>query len=262
MIKLDTKKSLHHFLDLLVEMTKKEIKRRYKHAALGFLWIFLNPLIQMLVIGFVFSFFFKKTVSNYYLYLFSSLLPWHCFNFSLDQGTTSIITNRELIKKAKFPREIIPLSIVLSSFLNLLISWVVLSVFIIWVSPFSWIKLPFLPLVFLWHLLFAVGFTFFTSALHPYYRDVSFIVRAGLQVWFYATPIIYPLSIIPTQYQFLYWLNPMAGITLSYQNIFLPQATLVFPRIVILAQIIFSLLLLVVGFFVFRKKAINFADWI
>ena len=126
-------KELRLFLDLLLGMTEKELRARYKYTALGFLWIFLNPLLQMIVIGFIFTFLIKSPLENYYPFLFIGLLVWNFFSISLTKATPSIVYERSLIKKSKFPRSVIPLSIVLSNFVHfvlgllLFFGWTLLS---------------------------------------------------------------------------------------------------------------------------------------
>src|SRR3972149_9344389 len=101
------------FLDLLLGMTEKEFKVRYKRTVFGFLWVLINPILQMLVIGFVFRYFIKDPIPNYFLYLIVGLLVWNFFTLSFQKATSSIVNERALIKKANFPREVIPLSIIL-----------------------------------------------------------------------------------------------------------------------------------------------------
>src|SRR3989304_8777518 len=109
------------FIELLTVMTEKELKARYKNTFFGFLWIVVNPLLQMLVIGFIFRLFIKEPIENYYLYLFAGLLVWNFFSISLTKATPSIVSERSLIKKANFPRSVIPLSIILSNLIHLLL---------------------------------------------------------------------------------------------------------------------------------------------
>src|SRR5437870_5185655 len=115
--------AFHHFLELLLEMTKKELVARYKHTVFGFLWIILNPLLQMIVIGFVFTFITKETIHNYFYSLFLGLLVWNFFSLSLTKSIPSIVYERSLIKKAAFPKEVIPLSIILSNFFHFILGF-------------------------------------------------------------------------------------------------------------------------------------------
>ena len=121
-----------NYFDFLWAMTEKEIKVRYKRAMFGFFWIILNPLLQMLIIGLIFSFFIK--IPNYFLFLFSGLLLWQFFSLSVSKTTPSFIYERSLLQKAKFPKEAIPISIIISNFFNLLISLILLLSFLL-LSP-------------------------------------------------------------------------------------------------------------------------------
>src|SRR3989304_10296080 len=117
---------LKYYSDFLWGMTEKEIKARYKRAVFGFLWILLNPLMQMIIIGAIFSYFIK--VPNYFLFLFTGLLPWQFFSLSLTKVTPSIVNERSILQKAKFPIEAIPISIILANLFNMIVS---LTLFII-----------------------------------------------------------------------------------------------------------------------------------
>lgn len=109
---------VNHFVELLLAMTEKELRARYKHTVFGFIWLVANPLLQMLIIGFVFPLFVKETVPHYNYYLFTGLLIWNFFSLSLNKTTPSIVNERGLIKKATFPRAVIPLSIILSNLIH------------------------------------------------------------------------------------------------------------------------------------------------
>lgn len=124
------KKDYFNFLWL---MTEKEIKARYKNAFFGFLWILFNPLLQMIIMGIVFQNFIKipTNSNNYFLFIFPGLLVWNFFSLSINKATSSLVWQRNLIQKAKFPRETIPISIILSNFFNFLISLVLLTIFLL-----------------------------------------------------------------------------------------------------------------------------------
>src|SRR5258706_14767777 len=118
------KRDIHHFWELLWGLTEKELRARYKYTVFGFLWLVANPILQMLVIGFVFTFFMKEPVIHYYYFLFIGLLVWNFFSLSLTKATPSIVFERALIKKAAFPRVVIPLSIILSNLIHFLFALV------------------------------------------------------------------------------------------------------------------------------------------
>jgi len=251
-----------HFFDLLLALTQKEIKARYKNAVLGFLWIFINPLVQMLVIGFVFSLIFRFGIKNYYLFLFTGLLPWNFFSLSLTKATPRIVWDRNLIKKSNFPREVIPLSMVLSHFFHFCISWLILIVFLLFTNQWEFFSLPSIGnqlSAILLLLIFTCGFSLLTSSLDVFYRDINFIVQAIILIWFYITPIIYPLQSIPSAYLPIFYLNPLSGIFTILQQPFLAQQ---FPLPVLIGQISLIGIITISGIYVFKKQSRYFTDWL
>ncbi len=254
--------SFKHFSELLLALTQKEIKARYKNTFLGFLWIFINPLIQMLVMGFVFSLVFQFGIKNYYLFLFTGLLPWNFFSLSLNKATPSIVWDRSLIQKANFPRSVIPLSVVFSHFFHFAASWLLLIVFLLATQQWQFFTLSVISLQFLAIFLlivFTAGFSLITSALNVFYRDINFVIQAAILIWFYATPIIYPMSRIPEQYQFIFYLNPLSGIFSLLQK---PLTETQMPTQILLAQIGLIIFVAFLGVWLFRKKEKYFADWL
>lgn len=251
-----------YFSDLLLALTAKEIKARYKHAILGFMWIFINPLIQMMAIGFVFSLIFRFGIENYYLFLFTGLLPWNFFSLSLNKATPRIVWDRNLIQKANFSREVIPLSIIFSHFFHFIASWLLLIVFLLITKQSSFFE----PIVIVSQitaivllLVFASGISLITSALNVFYRDITFVTQAGITLWFYFTPIIYPLTIIPQKYWPVFYLNPLLTIFSLLQK---PIAQISLPFKIIIIHILIIFLTLIIGLFLFRKKSKYFADWL
>lgn len=248
------------FIDLLLGMTEKELKARYKHTVFGFLWVVVNPLLQMLVIGFVFRLFIKEPISNYYLYLFAGLLVWNFFSLSLTKATPSIVYERALIKKAKFPHEVIPLSIILSNMVNLLIALLLLSIPTAVLGLLQLLLLPqFLGALFLL-LGFTCGISLLTSALNVRFRDISFFIQALLIIWFYATPIVYSITIIPYDLMWLWRVNPMTSIVQLFQHIFAgapaPGWGMLTINLAVIAVTSF------LGVLVFQRESKYFDDWL
>lgn len=241
-------------------MTEKEFKVRYKRTVFGFLWVLINPILQMLVIGFVFRYFIKDPIPNYFLYLIVGLLVWNFFTLSFQKATSSIVNERALIKKANFPREVIPLSIILANFLNLLISFALLLPLLIYfrtLSVLSLIKL--IPAVFVL-LIFTSGISLLTSALNVKYRDVTFFVQAFSMVWFYITPIIYTINFIPSSIMWIWRLNPMTSIIQLFQYTLVSAAP---PGPAMLTEnLLIIIAVTLMGINVFRKESSNFDDWL
>jgi ABC-type polysaccharide/polyol phosphate export permease len=269
MIKLDKKDRF--WLDFLFAMTEKEIKARYKHAILGFLWILLNPIIQMMVIGFVFQFFIPVNVDNYFLFLFSGLLPWNFFAYSVSKNTPMIINERSLIQKANFPRESIILSVVLSNLFHFLISLALLISLLIFdklvFESYSFLEtvnyffriglvIPFI----IWLTMLVSGLSLLFSALNVKYRDVNFIVQAIVPIWFYGTPIIYSIDLLPEILRPLFYLNPMTAIIDGFHYALLNQKF--YSLDLVLLGLAVSLMIFFIGWKVFEKESKFFDDWV
>lgn len=264
-------KKLEFWLDFLRAMTIKEIKARYKRAILGFLWIVINPLSQMLVMGVVFQFFVPVQVDNYFLFLFAGLLPWNFFAQSLTKCTPAFFYERNLIKKAKFPREAIVLSIILSNLFHFLIALGLLVAALladkIWLESYSLLELwaylgqmlwlvPALGLL----VAFVVGLSLLTASLNVRFRDVSFIVQLAVMLWFYATPVIYALNLLPAWLQPLFYLNPLTLI-IELFHLALMNLPLTFDELWWIGSGL-TVVVLYAGILVFRKESKNFDDWL
>lgn len=253
-------KQLFEKRDLLIALTLKELKTRYKSTMLGFLWAFLNPLFQMIVLSIIFTVIVRIQVEKYPLFLFAGLLPWMFFNQSLISGTRSLINNRELIKKAFFPREILPLSLVFSNLVNFLLSLLVFLPALFVLSNYISFNLLLLPVIILLQIILTIGIVLVTSSLNIYYRDVSFVVQALILAWFYLTPVIYPLSMVPKRFISFYSLNPMVGIISLYHFTLLGRSL---PSIsILLPSFLLILFIFTFGIILFKKREPYFADWV
>lgn len=249
--------SLKHYFDFLMAMTEKEIKARYKRAVMGFLWVILNPLLQMVIIGVVFSYFFK--IENYYLFLFSGLLPWQFFSLSLTKTTPSYVYERNLLQKANFPRSVIPLSIILANFFHLIVSLTLLVITLIIVGHLNIINTLLLLPALVWLLLFTIGLSLLTASLNVRYRDINFFVQSGLILWFYATPILYQLSMIPQNIHQLFLINPLTSIFELFHTSLINSPII---SKAFLPNLLVSLLIMVAGVYVYKKNHHYFTDWL
>ena len=253
-------RSLRNFFWLLYILTLRELKGRYKSAALGFAWAFINPLLFLLVLSVVFSLFIKIDIENYQFFLLSGILPWTFFAAAISSGTSSLVNNRELIKKTYFRREAIPLASVLASLLNFLISLLIFIGFFI-ILKFSISSGAYLlPLAILLEAILITGIVLLTSSLDIYYRDVTFIISAAVLIWFYLTPIFYPINFVPEKFLFAYKLNPMVGIISLYRTLLLGANY--FDIEAILISVAETFVFIIIGFAVFKKREKYFADWI
>jgi len=256
-------REIYDYRELLLVFTKKELKVKYKNSALGFLWSFINPLVLAVVYTFVFSVVVKTSVKDhpFVLYLIIGLLPWNFFTIAVSMCSGSIIGNSNLVKKVAFPKELIPLAIVLSSFINFLLEMSVILVILVFLG-YNFI--PYIPLllftVFL-HLVVTTGFGFIFASLTVYFRDIEQLITIILLVWFFATPIVYPLGDIATKSTaaalFLKIANPLTSIILLYRQSLL---YLSWPSLSLLLYAIGgSFVVLLIGYTLFQKLSPNFA---
>lgn len=254
------KSSIKHYFSFFWVMTEKEIKARYKKTILGFLWVLLNPLLQMAIIGFVFSFFMK--IQNYYLFLFAGLLPWSFFSQSISKATPSIVSERRLLQKAKFATEIIPLSVVLSNFLHLIVSIALLLIFLI-ITQFSQVALlNFLIIIpaLVWLFILTAGISLLAASLQVRYRDINYIVKTLLTLGFYATPVIYTLSLVPEKLRILFALNPLVSIIELFHKAVLSQGLIDLK--ILSANLFITVAIVFSGILAYKAYSKDFVDWL
>ena len=214
---------LYRFRELLLSWTMRELRLRYKQSLLGGIWAILQPLALMLLFVLVFSYFVHLPTDGipYPIFVYTALLPWTYFATSLSFGVPSLVNNTSLVTKIYFPREILPLASIGAALVDLCIASVVLVFLMLaYHVPFH-PTLLWVPLLLIVQTMVITGVTLFASMANAFYRDVRFILPLVIQAWMYATPIIYPLSVVPDWLLPLYLLNPMAGLIDSYRRVIL-----------------------------------------
>ncbi|MGD8463845.1 MAG: ABC transporter permease [Anaerolineae bacterium] len=222
---------LIHYRELLKNLVLRDLKVRYKNSALGILWSMLNPLLMTLVFTVVFTIMIPggNQQENFPVFFMCGFLPWSFFSSSVASATGSIVANSNLIKKVYFPREILPLSDVLSNLVHFLIALIVLfGMLFVFRMGITWAILI-LPLIILAQVFFVAGMAFLLSAANVFYRDTEHILSVVLQAWFFLTPIFYPITVLPESQNILgmsvnvqLWarrLNPMASLIASYRDV-------------------------------------------
>ena len=251
-------KELYNYRELLKTNIKKEIRGKYKGSFLGVLWSFVNPLLQVLVYAIVFPFILKNTQPNYVTFLIIGILPWTWFTTSVMGGTNCVLINSGIIKKVYFPREILPISVVTSGLINFLISCLIIIIFVL-IGGIGLSKvIIFLPLVMLIQYMLQLGILFISSAIDIYIRDAEYIINFFVNLLFYATPVLYTADLFPEKYRWILSLNPMTTIINSYRDIFYSK---VLPNFKMLGIIfIVSLVLLIIGYIIFKKLEKGFAE--
>ena len=250
----------YRYRQLIWALALKELKIRYKRSVLGFLWALLNPALMMLVMTLVFATILQFSIEHYAIFLLSVLLPWTFFAQSTSYAVESIVGNGDLIKKIRVPKLIFPVAAVVSNIINLLLSLVPLAILVEAMRhPFYWTWL-YLPVPMLALVLFTLGMTFFFATANVYYRDFAHIVQVLLSAWFYVTPIIYSLDLIPENRRWLFKLNPMLyvinGFRLAVYYGMLPRWQS------IAASFACALAALIIGYAVFRKYQDDFVFYV
>lgn len=212
-------RDLWEYRELLYFLTWRDIKVRYKQTALGMAWVVLQPLLLMLV----FTIFFGRLVElpsdriSYPIFTYTALLPWQLFSRALNEGSMSLIAHERVITKTYFPRILLPASAVLASLIDFGIAFLVLIGFIIFYGVYPGLAIFTLPLFVLLLVLAAFGVSLWLAAFNVMYRDVRYMLPFLAQVWMFATPIIYPVSVVPDSWRLLYSLNPMVGVVEGFR---------------------------------------------
>ena len=231
------------WLDFTLALTVRELKGRYKHMALGFAWIMINPLLQMLVIGLIFQFFPTLRTENYFLYLFLGLLPWNFFSASITTGTPL------------FVHESLIVSLAVSNFFHF-------SIGLLLVLPFAQASLRFdwLLAASTWLFLFTVGVTLLFSSLNVRFRDIDFLVKAVVPLWFYATPIIYSSQMLPEFAQQILAINPVTPIIELFRAA-LGVSAAPASQIMLFWPLMITTLVFITGILIFKREEKYFDDW-
>ena len=249
---------LYEYRELLKSNVKKDIRGKYKGSFLGILWSFINPLLTVIVYAIVFPYILRVQQENYLIFLIIGIIPWTFVTSTIAYGTTTILGNADIIKKVFFPREILPISVALSGLVNFFISCLIIFIFMFF-SGIGFTKyIILLPLIALIQFVLLLGIIFITSSVNIYMRDLEYIVNFFINLLFYATPIIYSVDMFPDKFKWVLNLNPLATIITSYRDI-LYYGQL--PNLTMLMWVgLFSFILLIIGYAIFRKLEKGFAE--
>jgi len=250
------------YRELLFSWVVREMKVRYKQSLLGVAWAILQPLSATIVLVVVFSYFARIPTDGipYPVFYYCGLLPWTFTSTSITMGADSLVRNMNLVTKIYFPREILPIASVLAGFLDLALASLVFVLMLLYYRVTVGPSILLVPVLLLIQVLLTMGIVLLASALNVFYRDIRFVVPLGLQLWFYLTPIIYPLSLVPERFRSLYMLNPMAGLIESYRRITLQSQWPDASHVLIAGGV--SLALFLCGYLYFKQAEGSFADLI
>ncbi len=262
-------RELWAYRDLIYNLVLRDLKARYKNSVLGIAWSWMNPLLMMVVYTVVFNILAgRSNLPHYPVFILCALLPWNFFAGAVSQATSSIVEAAPLIKKVYFPREVLPISAVLSNMVHFLISLPVFFLLaLVLGSPITGWALLF-PVALLIQVMFTLGVGFITATLNVFYRDTRLILDVLLLAWFFLTPIFYPLTTVPEHYVFrglsinvrawLLRLNPMASIISSYRDMLYWGTSTAWDFL--LRTAVTSLGVLVVGYLIFLRYSPRFGE--
>ena len=251
---------LWEYRELLLALTMREIKVRYKQTFFGAAWAILQPAALTIIFTVIFSIFLKVPSENtpYPVFAYSALLPWTFFTTAVSFGALSVVNNGSLVTRVYFPREVLPLATVGAAIFDFFMASIVFIILaLIFQIHFS-VNLLFVLLILPAIIMFATGISLLLSCLNVLFRDVRFIVPLLLQIWLYVTPVIYSLSQIPDKFRFLIFLNPMAPLVQGFrESTALGKA----PNLSYLFFALgFSLFTLILSYWFFKTREKIFAD--
>ncbi len=250
---------LWRYRELVRNLVIRDLKARYKNSVLGFLWSLANPLMMMGVFTLVFTTVFPNPIEAYPVFVLSGLLAWNWNVTSVMGGVFSITGNSHLIKKVAFPRELLPLSTVLSNGVNFLLALIPLLVVAAIYFRFPTPLMLILPFIVLIQAIFLTGVALFLACLNVYFRDTEPIMDVLTLAWFFLTPVFYNVENLSQQYsRWIYILNPMASFISTYRLIFYYQSP---PALdFILRMSVQSLIVFAIGYAFFLRFAANFGE--
>lgn len=250
---------LWQYRELLFFFVWRDVKIRYKQTGLGVAWAVIQPLVTMLIFSVIFGGFAKLPSEGipYPLFTLAALLPWQLFSEGMTRSTTSMVTNANIMTKVYFPRLLMPISGILSPLVDFLVAMVILVLMMAWYGFVPTANVIFLPAFVLLALATSLGVGLWLSALNVQYRDFQYTVPFLIQIWLYASPVVYATSLVPEQYRLLYGLNPMAGVIEGFRWALLGTDP---PTGVIGLAVVVVLVLLIGGAFYFKRMEQYFAD--
>lgn len=256
-------KAVYKWRELLWQMVGREVKARYKQSVLGYFWVILTPLAQMLVMSFAFSVIMRIPTNStgsipYSIFLFVALLPWNLFSNSISSANSSLVNSSSLITKIYFPRTILVISTITAKIIDFLFASIILIIYmVVYQIPINANILWIFPIFFIQQI-FTLGLSLFFSAANLLYRDIQYLLNMILLLWLYVTPIIYPADLVPEKYRIFFQFNPMAVIVNAYRQVILAGGPPKYSSLIIATVVSFIILLIGLSYFKSREKI--FAD--
>ncbi|MEK3911531.1 ABC transporter permease [Paenibacillus sp. FSL H7-0331] len=251
-------KEIYQYRQMLESLVLTDLRTRYKGSFLGFFWTLINPLLMLVVYSIVFKYIVRVDIENYTSYLFVGLISWFLINQAITSSAGVVIRNAGLVKKIYFPKEILPLSVVLGGVVNYVFSLLVLFPILFFSKiQLGWPLLLF-PVILIIYFVFTLALTLIFSSLNVYFRDLEHVLGILMMVWFYLTPIVFTTSMIPKEINFIFLYNPLRVIIESFHDIFFYNK---FPDSTELTVVaILSVAMLYFGLLIFKHLSRRFAE--
>jgi lipopolysaccharide transport system permease protein len=251
---------LWEFRDVLLMLALRDIKLRYKQTALGLVWVILQPLLTGTIFAIIFGHFAHLPSGGqpYLLFVFSGLLGWNLFAGVLQRAGNSVVAEARLITKVYFPRLLIPCASAAAALVDFFVSLAVMFGLLLWFRISPGVGLLLLPLMVALILALSIGVSLWISALNVRYRDFMYALPFFIQLWMYASPVVYGLELIPGRWRFWYGLNPMTGLIEGFRHSLLGVGSQPWPLLGLSALV--SAIFLISGAFFFRRVEREFAD--
>lgn len=252
-------REVYAYREMVAILVKRDLKARYKGSVLGFLWTLINPLFQLIIYTLVFSYIMRAGIEDYYLFLFVALVPWSFFSSSVHAGAGCVWSQKGMVNKIYFPREVLPIAHVISQLVNMLLSFIIIFlVLIVTGKPLNLLALLALPAVVSLEFIFALGVTFIISGLSVFFQDLMQIMGILVMLWQFLSPVMYSGDSVSARMQPFLQLNPMTSIIEAYRDILyyakLPESGS------LIGAAMWGITALIIGWFLFGKLEKNFSE--
>ena len=246
--------------DLLREWTSRNIRARYQQSVLGWFWAVLQPTAQVAIYTVVFTLVVRIDTGNipYVIFSYVAMVPWTLLASSLTDMSNSLVDNMTLVNKIYFPREVLPVAALLARLIDFGVAAVLVVVLMVIYKVHVFpLGLLFLPVILGIQLILMLGIGLATAAANVFVRDIRSLMMLGLQLWFYASPIIYPVTAVPENLRPYYYLNPMNGIIEAYRDVLLRSQL---PGSYLIPSVMISIVVFILGYWFFKRVEFLFAD--
>lgn len=255
---MQTLREIYNYREMIFMLVRRDLRGKYKGSVLGFAWTFINPLLQLAVYTMVFSVVMRSGIDKYYIFLFVALIPWIAMSSSVIGGSTCIIGQQNLVTKIHFPRQVLPITTVTTSFVNMLLCMVVVLAVCFFAIGLNFAVLWYLIPVILVEYALAMGIAFLVSGLTVYFRDLEHILGIAVMAWQFLSPVMYSVEMVPESLQGIFRLNPMTSVITAYRQILYYKAA---PDLSTMVTAVgMAAFFLVVGWFAFKALERHFAE--